>query len=100
MSHIYDTWTDLDKFQGFSCSQYRKHNRGKEFVIFDARISLVYKCQQKATTRLKLSGKVGEVSAVFLLHDINSIRFEIRCYCVGRYHMSVLSIYVMSDNST
>lgn len=37
-------------------------------MIFDAIIILLY----KATTRLKLPGKVGGVSAVFLPHDINS----------------------------
>lgn len=46
-------------------------------AIFDARIILLYERQDKATTRLKLSYKVGGVCAFFFwLHDINSISFK------------------------
>lgn len=36
-------------------------------AIFDARIILLYERQHKATTRFKLSYKVGGVCAVFFL---------------------------------
>lgn len=78
-----------------------KHTKGQEFAIWCKSYSFA-KRQHKAATSIKLSDRVGGVSAIKYIFGCMTLttKGHIQFYCVGRYYILVISIYIMSDNSS